>query len=369
MTSVADPAPTLLRLGRPADLVAAVPVVLGFRPRESLVLVATGGPSGRRVGLTLRVDLPPPPQVRDVVAHAVEALGSDSPVGAAVIVVGARARGRTDVVDAAVDALHARDVAVHTAVWAEHTGGGARWGCYGACACTGVLSEPGGTELAAAAVLAGSVVRADREELEQLVEPVDPVRIRRRERVLVAATDAGGADPARADTGLHAGADAAHRAVVDAALADAAAGHCVIDDRRALALAAALGRPTVRDAVLLRCAEASGPGPGSRPSSGPGAGGAAAGDRGVGPGLPGAETLWAALCRELPEPEAAEPAALLAAVALLRGDGALANVALDRAERSWPGHRLTRLLRSAAAVPLRPAQIRECLLGGGAGER
>ncbi|QJY49766.1 DUF4192 domain-containing protein [Pseudonocardia broussonetiae] len=406
MTSVADPAPTLLRLGRPADLVAAVPVVLGFRPRESLVLVATGGPSGRRVGLTLRVDLPPPPQVHDVVAHAVDALGSDSPVGAAVIVVGARARERTDVVDAAVDALHERDVAVHTAVWAEHTGGGARWGCYGACACTGVLPEPGGTELAAAAVLAGAVVRADREELEQLVEPVDLVRIRRRERLLIAAADPGGtdpgcvdsgsadpgcadpgcagtscADPAWADTGLHAGTDAAHRAVVDAALADAAAGRCVIDDRRALALAAALARPTVRDAVLVRCAEASGPaarsgtGPGPRPPSGRRAGGVAAGGgatagrAGGGPGLPGAETLWAALCRELPDPEAAEPAALLAAVALLRGDGALANVALDRAERSWPGHRLTRLLRSAAAVPLRPAQIRECLLGGGAGER
>ncbi|MBW0094168.1 DUF4192 domain-containing protein [Pseudonocardia sp. KRD-184] len=344
MTSVADPAPTLLRLGRPADLVAAVPVVLGFRPRESLVLVATGGPSGRRVGLTLRVDLPPPPQVRDVVAHAAEALGSDSPVGAAVIVVGARARERTDVVDAAVDALHEREVAVHTAVWAEHTGGGARWGCYGACGCTGVLPEPGGTELDAAAVLAGAVVRADREELEQLVVPVDPVRIRRRERLLVAATDPG--DP---DAGVHDGTDAEHRAVLDAALADAAAGRCVIDDRRALALTAALTRPTVRDAVLVRCAEASGPG--------------------GGPGLPGAETLWAALCRELPDPEAAEPAALLAAVALLRGDGALANVALDRAERSWPGHRLTRLLRSVAAVPLRPAQIRECLLGGGAGER
>lgn len=207
MTSVADPAPTLLRLGRPADLVAAVPVVLGFRPRESLVLVATGGPSGRRVGLTLRVDLPPPPQVRDVVAHAADALGSDSPVGAAVIVVGARARERTDVVDAAVDALHEREVAVHTAVWAEHTGGGARWGCYGACGCTGVLPEPGGTELDAAAVLAGAVVRADREELEQLVVPVDPARIRRRERLLIAATDPG--DPG---AGVHDGTDAEHRA-------------------------------------------------------------------------------------------------------------------------------------------------------------
>ena len=42
-------------------------------------------------------------------------------------------------------------------------------------------------------------------------------------------------------------------------------------------------------------------------------------------GLDGAEHLWAALVRETPDPEAAEPAALLAACALLRGDGALAG--------------------------------------------
>ena len=64
-----------------------------------------------------------------------------------------------------------------------------------------------------------------------------------------------------------------------------------------------------------------------------------------GPAAAAAEQLWAALVRELPDPEAAEPAALLAVSALLRGDGALANVALDRAEQAWPGHRLTRLLR------------------------
>ncbi|GAA3227354.1 DUF4192 domain-containing protein [Pseudonocardia petroleophila] len=328
-TPVAGPAPTLLRLGRPADLVAAVPVMLGFRPRESLVLVATGGPSGRRIGLTLRVDLPPPPQVPDVVRHAAATLCTDDPVGAAVVVVGAGARRRTDVVDVAVETLDDHGVTVHTAVWAEHTDGGGRWGCFGECACTGVLPDPAGTELAAAAVLAGAVLRGSRDELLRLVEPVDGIAIRRREGLLVASAGPGGP----VDD------DAVHLAALDAALAESAAGRCVIDDTRAVALAAALTRPTVRDAVLRRCAHDPG-------------------------GLPGAEALWAALCRELPDPEAAEPAALLAATALLRGEGALANVALDRAERSWPGHRLTRLLRSAASVPLRPAEIREALLGG-----
>ncbi|GEC19750.1 DUF4192 domain-containing protein [Pseudonocardia hydrocarbonoxydans] len=331
MTSTPATAPTLLRLGHPADLVAAVPVVLGFRPRESLVLVATGGPSGRRIGLTLRVDLPPPAHVHDVVAHAVATLCSDDPAGAAVVVVGARARGRTDVLDAAADLLDDHGITLHTALWAEHTDAGGRWGCFGECACTGVLADPAGTEFAAAAVVAGSVLRGSRAELERLVEPVDGVRIRRRERLLAADPF----DAALPDD------DARHLAVLDTALADAAAGRCVIDDPRALALAAALTRPTVRDAVLLRCA------------------------REAHPGLAGGETLWAALCRELPDPEAAEPAALLAACALLRGEGALANVALDRAERAWPGHRLARLLRSAASVPVRPEELRAHLLGTG----
>jgi hypothetical protein len=101
-----------------------------------------------------------------------------------------------------------------------------------------------------------------------------------------------------------------------------------------LALTLALAVPAVRDAALVRCAQ---------------------------PGGERAEQLWAALVRETPDPEAAEPAALLAACALMRGDGALAWIALDRAERAWPGHRLSRLLRAAATACLRPEQVRECL--------
>ena len=61
------------------------------------------------------------------------------------------------------------------------------------------------------------------------------------------------------------------------------------------------------------------------------------------------------------EPEAAEPAALLAMSALLRGDGALANVALDRAERAWPGHAFAALVRRAAMAGIRPSVMREML--------
>ena len=62
MTDVLSPEsgiPTL-RLSTPGDLIAAVPVLMGFHPRDSLVVISTACPVGGRVGLTLRVDLPAP---------------------------------------------------------------------------------------------------------------------------------------------------------------------------------------------------------------------------------------------------------------------------------------------------------------------
>ncbi len=221
-------------------------------------------------------------------------------------------------------------IVVHTVLWAEHTGAGARWACYDECGCAGLLPDPRTTAVAVAAVTAGQVVYADRAELELLVAPADRERLRRRDRLLTRAVGAELAVPEPA-----APVDVArHLAVLDSAIDDAGAGRLDLDDARVLALTGALVLPAVRDAALERCA---------------------------GPAATSAEQLWAALARETPDPEAAEPAALLAVSALLRGAGALANVALDRAERAWPGHRLTAILRSAAEAGLSPDRMRECL--------
>src|SRR3712207_6314035 len=59
----------VVRLEDGGDLAAALPVLVGFVPRQSLVLVALGGATGRRVGLTARVDLPDP-------AHAARIAGA-----------------------------------------------------------------------------------------------------------------------------------------------------------------------------------------------------------------------------------------------------------------------------------------------------
>ncbi|OLT21125.1 hypothetical protein BJF78_08755 [Pseudonocardia sp. CNS-139] len=148
----------------------------------------------------------------------------------------------------------------------------------------------------AAAVAGGQVVHPDRASLERLVAPAEPERLRRREELLVAEVerDPDGVLAGLGTAGAPGDGPATALAVVDAAVADAVAGRLELDDRRVVALATVLAEPALRDAALLRCA---------------------------GPHAAAAEQLWAALTRETPDPEAAEPAALLAVSAMLRGDG------------------------------------------------
>jgi Domain of unknown function (DUF4192) len=318
------------RVGDPPELIAALPYLLGFHPHDSLVLVATRERTGGRLGLTVRIDLPRSEHREEVADAVVGSLMLDAPAGAAVAVIGGGPGPPHDaLVDRVVVGLERHHVAVHTAVWAESTAGGARWGCFGSCACGGHLPDPSTTVTAAVAVAGGQIALADRAELARLVAPSDARAIRRREKRLIKAHDravaAGGPPPE----------DRAGRvALVDAAIADAAACRLRLDDQRVVRLTLALADPLVRDTVMLRCA---------------------------GPYADAAEQLWAALARGTPDPEAAEPAALLAVSALLRGRGALANVALDRAEQAWPGHRLTQLLRRATDSGMRPSAFRECL--------
>jgi hypothetical protein len=71
-----------------------------------------------------------------------------------------------------------------------------------------------------------------------------------------------------------------------------------------------------------------------------------------------AEILWTECTRRAPVPLDAAPATLLAVSAWLRGDGAMANVALARARASDPGERLAVLLDEALADCMKPAELR-----------
>ncbi|MEU6698782.1 DUF4192 domain-containing protein [Pseudonocardia sp. NPDC046786] len=300
---VGDPAGPRLRLGDTGEVLAAIPVLIGFHPEDSLVLVAIGGPGGgRRVGLTLRVDLPAPHQVRRVCDEAVSVLSGDGPAEAvAVVVRGARTparparRTRRDVAVATRRALGWAGIVPLAVLWAAGTREGDRWSCYPlpgqVCDCSGVVPGPAATPFAAAAaVLEGRAVLPDRAAVRDQLAGGATDRARR-ERLA--------ADPPPVDvSGGPAG-----RTLLDAALADAARGRLAIDDGSARRFRAAFGDPAFRDEALRRC---------------------------LGAQAPHAEQLWAALTRALPAPGRAHPAALLAVCALLRGDGPLAALAVER---------------------------------------
>ncbi|WP_147201309.1 DUF4192 domain-containing protein [Pseudonocardia asaccharolytica] len=325
------PRPATARVRDPGELVAVVPVLLGFHPGDSLVVIGigdAGDDSGGRLGLTLRIDLPPPADTVPVCRAAAETMSASSPAGAVVIVLGGSAGAgvpRPDIATAVTDELEAIGIGVHATIWARDTAAGAPWACYPPCGCSGELPDPAATVAAAAAVAAGQVVYADRAELERQVTPADAERLRRRDRLLNRVFDAAavpGVSPA------------SEQATLDAALVAAEAGRLELDDAGVVALAVALQVPEVRDRALVEC---------------------------VGRRAAAAEQLWAALTRELPDPEAADAATLLAVAALARGDGALANVALNRAQQAWPGHRLSAVLGEAVASGFGPVQVRRWL--------
>lgn len=322
------PAPDrpVLRVREPGELVSSIPLVMGFHPRDSLVLISGGGPSSRRLGLMVRVDLPLPEHESLMAESVVSSLLRDKRSGAAVIVVGSGEPGRQrrELVELVQAELGRHDVDTHTTIWTEGTTAGSRWECYDGC-CGGVLPDPSVLPHAASVVLNGQVVYADRAELERVVEPTDPQAIRRREIRLIEVVDQA-SEYRDALTDF----DTADAAIAQA-VADAAAGRLALDDEAVVELAVALAAPEVRDAAIRHC---------------------------TGDDSAAAEQLWAALTRETPDPEAAEPAAMLAVSALMRGDGALANVAIDRAERAWPGHRLARLMRAVAEAGISPSELR-----------
>ncbi|MEJ3656330.1 DUF4192 domain-containing protein [Actinomycetes bacterium KLBMP 9759] len=358
-----DGGPVTARLRDPGELAAVIPMLLGFHPGESLVVVAFGGSSGNRIGLTARADLPSPVEYSELADEVACSLLHESPAGAAVVVVSSDDRaspphGRlVALVRSRLDDL---GIELRLAIHVHHTGVGAPWRCYGPCRCSGLLPDPATTPFAAVMEGRGAAVHPDRSALECIVQPADPLRIRRRELLLMDAADA-----EIAGTGIVAGGDRSSIvlpvvdpdigiAALDAAIAEMAATAAaaatrtpsagperdpgeallVLDDHTVVALATALALPEVYDAAVLRS---------------------------VGPDAEAVERLWATLAREMPDPEAAEPSGLLVFSAMLRGDLTLARIALERAESAWPGYPRAAFLRVMVESALGPSAVRACV--------
>jgi hypothetical protein len=343
----------VIRLGDTGEVAAALPHLLGFHPAESVVLVSLRGAGGSRVGLTVRADLPPPAAARSL-AHTLAAkvatdepeavllaVVSDAPDAAGLAVLPgigpfppAPELPHRDLVHEVVLALDARDVPVREALLVRS----GRWWDYD---CPYPCCEPGAgtplpggaSALAAAAVAGGAVLAPGRDALAARITPSDDGP---GAAAMAAACVSAGREHAARLRSLGPAAVAAEAgAAITAAVADCRPGPATAATRLADARVArvlwGLTLIEVRDRALALA---------------------------LGEDAAAAEVLWTECTRRAPVPLDGPPATLLAVSAWLRGDGAMANVALDRALAADPGAPLPRLLADGLAACLPPSALR-----------
>jgi hypothetical protein len=295
----------------PEDLLALVPVVLGFVPHESVTLVTFSGPAGSGP-FHARIDLPHAELGTDAyddeLDDLVEALVA--PVlmhgaGRVAVLVHARSRMEAAIVSRAlltaladqapevevVEALHADGVR-----WRPLLPGRPAW------AYRGVEYDVSAHPLLAQSVLDGRVTHGSREELAATLMPDDDG---------VRAVEAAAADratvPVDSDSGV------AERAWARATVLAAVREGRRLDDEDAARLLLGMLDPLVRDAAWAPMTRA------------------AAREH---------VELWRDLVQRSPRALRAAPAALLGFAAWLHGDGALAWCAVERCREVAPGYGL-----------------------------
>jgi hypothetical protein len=330
MTTTTPTGRTKVNLKDPADLLAAIPYILGFHPEDSVVVFGQRGPDRKRQGLTLRVDLPPPGLEKEQAFDLAARLSATAHTGATVAVIGGGTLNpggrppRRRFVRRLESSLAEFGIPLLHPLWVPRIAAGVPWGCYRDTTCGGVLPDPRESVIAAVVTSDGHVTRESREELERLFDPGPPETLARRADLLNRLADPPWADEPIVDAAL---------AEVNVALARVARGDGTITDDQAVRLAWALSLVEVRSACLLTAAPADSP------------------------LARAAEDLWLRLARELPEPESAEALCLKAHAAYARGDLTVAGMALARACEVDPEHGLARLLTVALDTMLAPSEV------------
>ncbi len=324
-------APPVIRISSPRDLLAIVPYLLGFHPQRSLV-VAGVRPPRDRVHVCLRYDLPDPPEpgyARDIAAHAAAVLAREH-VTAAV----AAGYGPGPLVTPAAgqlrDQLASAGVELREMLRADD---GRYWSyvCQdpGCCPAEGVPFDVATSAASAAAVTKGLAALPGRDDLAATVAPGtgpsgDAMGEATAAAVMWAAQLARDPATARARVTAH-GCELARAAV--AAYRDGGR----LSDQDAARMAVLLSDLRVRDEAWALIDPAD-----------------------VDPHL----ALWADMTRRA-HTNVAACASLLAFAAWAHGDGALANVALDRAFEADPDYSMAHLISQAlqAAVPPPAKQV------------
>ena len=314
-----------VRVSSPADVLAVVPHLLGFHPGKSLVVMGVGRPRAR-VQLAFRYDLPDPPDAvhaADIAEHAAEVLrhrrlstviGVGYGPGALV----------TPVADALAAALRQAGLRLHELMRVED---GRYWSylCENpeCCPAEGVPFDVRANPAAAAMTVAGLVAYPDRAALAGTLAPVTGAAARSMERAtsrareraaeLIAQASRPGRGPGRERLLVDAG-----RRAVQEAIATYRAGGRLLADEPVAWLTVVLAHLAVRDDAWAR----------------------------MDPGYRAAHLrLWTDVVRRATPAYLPAPASLLAFTAWQSGEGALANIAIDRALAADPGYSLARLLR------------------------
>ena len=337
----------VVRAGSPADLLTLVPHLLGFVPEASLVVIGVAPPRDR-IRLTLRYDLPEPPEadlVADVVAHAVGVLRTQRLTAVVAVAYGPDALV-TPVVGKLRDAAWQAGIDLREFLRAQD---GRYWsymcGNEACCPAAGVPFEPDPQAAEAAALIgAGTPVLASRAAVAARVAPLGGIAAesmrqatRRAERhaaqLLAKVRRSGRLGAVRhmiAAEGLGA---------VGAMITRYRSGGRFSSDYEIARITVALRDLRVRDDAWARMDPAHA-------------------DQHL--------RLWIDVVRRAQPGYVAAPAALLAFVAWQSGDGALANVALDRALADDPQYSMALLLRqvitagappSLARLPMTPEEV------------
>lgn len=311
------PDPPRLTLSSPGDLVAATPYLLHFHPADSVVMLAFAGTASAGVA---RVDLPDPAHA-EAMGHALTEtmLGRGATMAA---ILGYGPAGRVDpVVPVIRDVAGRRGLPVHETL-RVHAG---RWWSYDCpnpecCPPEGTPFDPSTSEVSAQLTFEGLAAAPSRGDLEQRIAPLGGLtrtsmtQATLRAEVRFAQWRDGVPEEQWPEEVLGAGG-----AAVRAALDRCAAGGTLDDDAVAW-LTVLLTWLPVRDAAWQAITSEQ-------------------------PHL----ALWTDVVRRADPALAAAPACLLAFTAWRFGNGTLAGMALDRAQRADPGYTLAVLLRQLLA--------------------
>jgi hypothetical protein len=329
----------VVRAGSPAALLTLIPHLLGFVPEASLIVIGVTPPRDR-IRVTLRYDLPDPPEidlVADIVAHAVGVLRSQRLTAAVAVAYGPEPQV-TPVADELRDAAWQARIDLREFL-RVHDGRYWSYTCRNEACCpaAGTPFEPDPQAAQAAALIgAGTPVLASRAAVAARVAPLGGIaaesmrQATRRAELHIARLLAKVRKSARLGAARHMIA-AEGLAAVGTMIARYRDGGRFASDDEIARITVALRDLRVRDDAWAR----------------------------MDPAHADAHLrLWTDVVRRAQPRYVAAPAALLAFVAWQSGDGALANVALDRALADDPRYSMATLLRQAITAGAPPSLAR-----------